>query len=143
MNEKLRLEAMKMEGIEKEYFESLELRESKIRYKNLRQQVEHSLRIEKLMKEIKKIAFVQDLKFIRHSLPSRPQADPLPYKKKIREKIKIEKRELRTPTPEIIKVPPVICTRKLSFNIAHKTSESPVVKIPVKKFITIIRSKAV
>ena len=141
-SDQLRETSKRLEKIEKEYLEYLEIRESKIRHKSLVERAEHSLRIEKLLRKIKKTAKGQDRKLIRHSMPERPRMNPLPYMEKMREKIRKKKLELRTPTPEKKVIAPVIYTKKLSFVINQALApENPQMKIPEKQFIAIIKGR--
>ena len=92
----------------------------------------------KLIEKIKKIIKDQDSKFIRKIFPSKPKSDPLPYKKKILQRVRRSLHELETPPVEKIIEPTKFYNGQVSFELKPKFSP---LKLPTRQFVTEFKTK--
>ncbi|OMJ69724.1 hypothetical protein SteCoe_32489 [Stentor coeruleus] len=95
-----------------------------------------------LYKKIQKQAKEQDEKLIRRALPARPKLDPLPYLKKMREKLSKSMALIDSPTPKRSPTPEdTFITKRLQFELVGTERKSALQRQNTKKFYTDIKSK--
>lgn len=95
-----------------------------------------------LFRKIQKQAKQQDEKLIRRTKPIRPKLDPLPYLKKIREKLSKSMALIDTPTPKRSPTPEDnFVTKRVQFELVGTERKSALQRQNTKKFYTDIKTK--